>query len=100
MWRKGLVAPRHVGSSRTRDRTCVPCIGRQILNHCATREALNKLFLNLKTEWAKEELVLAYIGEMQIFKKLMLLSPSDHVLITRMREGVRKQGTGEKSKGL
>ena len=37
----GLVAPRHVGSSQTRARTRVPCIGRWILNHCATREALN-----------------------------------------------------------
>ena len=27
-------------SSQTRARTRVPCIGRQILNHCATREAL------------------------------------------------------------
>ena len=27
----GLVAPRHVGSSPTRARTCVPCIGRRIL---------------------------------------------------------------------
>ena len=35
-----LVAPWHVGSSRTRDRTHVPCTGRQILNHCATREVL------------------------------------------------------------
>ena len=35
----GLVAPRHVGSSRTRALTRVPCIGRQILNHCATSEA-------------------------------------------------------------
>ncbi|KAJ8798770.1 hypothetical protein J1605_016573 [Eschrichtius robustus] len=35
----GLVAPRHVGSSQARARTHVPCIGRQILNHCATREA-------------------------------------------------------------
>ena len=37
----GLVAPRHlriVGSSQTRDRTHVPCIGRRILNHWATRE--------------------------------------------------------------
>ena len=41
----GLVAPRHVGSSRTRGRTCVPCIGRQILNHCTTREVLNGLLL-------------------------------------------------------
>ena len=38
MWLTGL-APRHVGSSQTRARTRVPCIGRQILNHCATREA-------------------------------------------------------------
>ena len=26
---------------QTRDRTCVPCIGRRILNHCATREVPN-----------------------------------------------------------
>ena len=31
---------RHVGSSQTRARTRVPCIGRRTLNHCATREAL------------------------------------------------------------
>ena len=37
---RGLVAPRHVGSSQTRARTRVPRISRQILNHCATREAL------------------------------------------------------------
>ena len=37
----GLVAPRHVGSSQTRVRARVPFIGRQILNHCTTREALN-----------------------------------------------------------
>ena len=35
----GPVAPRHVVSSQTRARTRVPCISRQILNHCATREA-------------------------------------------------------------
>ena len=28
-----LLALRHVGSSQTSDRTCVPCIDRQILNH-------------------------------------------------------------------
>ena len=28
-----LLALRHVGSSQTGDRTCVPCIDRQILNH-------------------------------------------------------------------
>ena len=45
MWLTGLVAPWHVGSSQTRARTRVPCIGRQILNHCATREA-PKAYLN------------------------------------------------------
>ena len=33
-----------MGSSQTRARTRVPCTGRQILNHCATREALKSLF--------------------------------------------------------
>ena len=40
LWLTGLIAPRHVGSSQTRARTRVPCIGRQTPNHCATREAL------------------------------------------------------------
>ena len=44
LWLTGLVAPRHVGSSRTRARTRVPCIGRQILNHWATREVRWFLF--------------------------------------------------------
>ncbi|XP_029089978.1 probable G-protein coupled receptor 141 [Monodon monoceros] len=38
-WLTGPAAPRHVGSSRTRTRTRVPCIGRRTLNHRATREA-------------------------------------------------------------
>ena len=45
MWLTGLVAPWHVGSSQTRARTRVPCIDRQILNHCATREAPEGGFL-------------------------------------------------------
>ena len=44
LWPTGPAAPRHVGSSQTRARTRVPCISRQILNHCATREAKKKLF--------------------------------------------------------
>ena len=39
LWLTGPAAPRQVGSSQTRARICVPCIGRQIPNHCATREA-------------------------------------------------------------
>ena len=42
MWRTGLVAPWHVRSSWIGAQTRVPCIGRQILNHCATREALTR----------------------------------------------------------
>ena len=33
LWRKGLVAPGHMGSSQTRDRIRVSCIGRQLLYH-------------------------------------------------------------------
>ena len=45
LWLMGLVALRHVGSSQTRARTRVPCISRQILNHCATRETLNTILI-------------------------------------------------------
>ena len=35
----GLHCPRHVGFTfLTKDQTCVPCIGRQILNHWITRQ--------------------------------------------------------------
>ena len=44
LWLTGPVALQHVGSSQTRARTRVPCIGRQILNHWATKEALNASF--------------------------------------------------------
>ena len=39
----GLRAPRHVGSSRTRDQTCVACIGGWILHRWPTSEALHFL---------------------------------------------------------
>ena len=59
----GLVAPRHVGTSRTRAWTCVPCIGRWILNHCATREALIcslvYYFINLLKRNIKVDLICA-----------------------------------------
>ena len=45
LWLAGRLALRHVGFSQTRARTHVPCIGRQILNHCATREAPGSDFL-------------------------------------------------------
>ena len=41
----GLTASWHVGSSQTRDQTHVPCTGRQILNHWATKEVPDSAFL-------------------------------------------------------
>ena len=48
----GPAAPRHAGSSQTRARTRVPRIGRQTLNHCATREAPGRWILN---HWTTRE---------------------------------------------
>ena len=47
LWHMGLVAPQHVGSSRTKNRTHVFCIGRQILYHWATRKT-KKVIWNWK----------------------------------------------------
>ena len=47
-WPTGPAAPRHAGSSQTRARTCVPCTGRQTLNHCTTREAHPLIFVKDK----------------------------------------------------
>ena len=52
MWLTGPVAPWHVGSSQTRARTRVPCIGRRTLNHCATREAPLKFLYSKITSFA------------------------------------------------
>ena len=45
----GLVALRHVEYSQTGAGTRVPCIGRQILNHCGTREVLS--FFLIVSQW-------------------------------------------------
>ena len=58
LWPTGLVAPWHVGSSQTRARTHVPCIGRQTLNHCATREALSNSFKNKSKSLVLEQCLL------------------------------------------
>ena len=44
LWYMALVALRHVGSSWTRDRTHVPCIGRRILNHCPPGKSLKYIY--------------------------------------------------------
>ena len=50
-----------MGSSQTRARTRVPCTGRQILNHCATREVPTMLLLN-SVSWGWLINVLCSIG--------------------------------------
>ena len=64
LWLTGPVAPRHAGSSQTRARTRVPCIGRQILNHCATREAQRSILthvslMNHSMAWGNKNHALA-----------------------------------------
>ena len=47
LWYTGSAALWHVASSQTRDQTCVSCIGRQILYHGATEEALECPFFKI-----------------------------------------------------
>lgn len=47
MWRTGLAAPWHVGSSQIRDPTGVTCIARQILSRWTTRKPFLKKYLFL-----------------------------------------------------
>ena len=76
MWRTDFVAPQHVGSSRTRARTHVPCSGRRTPNHCATREvpALDSLikaknkFEQLKELEKEEQTKPKAIGKKEIIK--------------------------------
>ena len=65
----GLVAPRHVGSSQTRAWTRVPCIGRWILNHWATREVLPLWFL----PWHVNCLEVCLISNIGTFLNILLL---------------------------
>ena len=60
LWLMGTAhgcAPHHVGSSPTRDRTRVPCIGSWILNHWTTRKVLDFFFplgILLLKMWSKD----------------------------------------------
>ena len=47
MWCTGLVPPRYVGSSRTRARTRVPCIGRRFLTTAPPGKSLASCFFML-----------------------------------------------------
>ena len=39
LWLVDLVSSGHVGSSQTRDRACVPCLGGWLLNHWIPKDA-------------------------------------------------------------
>ena len=68
LWHTGLAAPWCVGSSWTRDRTCVSCIGRWILNHWTTRAASKQVtfFFFFKLIW-------------QVFLVLWLICQTLHI---------------------
>ena len=70
----GPVALRHVGSSQTRARTRVPCIGRQILNHCDTREAPYTVLL-MNVFWNDKLMVSISkrMNKIMLWKKTFLL---------------------------
>ena len=85
----GLVAPRHVGSSGTRARTRVPCIGRQILNHCATREVptginSEKLF----TKWGIQVSGCIYMSELRVVFRPGITSIQENLKATELDEAI------------
>ena len=77
LWLTGLVALRHVGSSQTRARTRVLCIGRQILNHCATREALLIYFCTRESVHFISRVTIATLGKTpSLFSQTTVIPPS------------------------
>ena len=84
LWHTDLAAPRYVGSSRTRAQTHVPCIGRWILNHCATSEVpFSVLFEEL---WCIEQCLIFSKEVLLLFSSLkfrsinVVLSPLSSVI--------------------
>ena len=80
LWLTGPVAPWHVGSSQTRARTRVPCIGRQIPSHCATREAPLFFLMSLSRSlsilfiFSKNELLVLLIFAIVFFVSISFTS--------------------------
>ena len=86
LWVTGLVAPRHVGSSQSRARTRVPCIGRQILNHCATREAPCLNFLNFMHFYVSVTYYLAIRKKFKSYASFKTYFSMESILITVLYE--------------
>ena len=72
----GLVAPQHVGSSRTRARTRVPSIGRRILNHCATREVPQYIIWLIIFYLLSSLILKQYLSEISYFDECLLVAVS------------------------
>ena len=91
LWLTGPAAPWHVGSSQTRARTRVSCISRQILNHCATREAPCNSFLyfNFSNSFFKKALILRIVldvwnywnGNTGTYHLIQLMNHTDTLLL-------------------
>ena len=62
MWSTGLVVPQHEGSPRTRDQTRVPCTGRQIHNHCTTREVPRAHFFLTELQVSPNPALINYLS--------------------------------------
>ena len=98
MWRTGFVALRHVGSSRTRARTHVPCIGRWILNHCATREVPSQTFrkINVLTYYKYNDRRMSWVtsgwSDQERFTKKKMLERSLSGGLQEKIETIREEG--------
>ena len=67
----GLAALQHTGSSQMRSQTCVPCIGRNILIHCTTREVLVSSLRRCYKETPK--LVTSFGGDFRFLQGTLIL---------------------------
>ena len=70
----GLSCSAACGSSQTRARTHVTCIGRRILNHCATRDASHHLLLLL----FNQSLLLAHFYVFDLLFAFLALPTAHH----------------------
>ena len=55
-----------MGSSQTRARTRVPCIGKRILNHCATTTAMRSLCTTTKSSPCSPQLENAHVQQQRL----------------------------------
>ena len=104
-----------MGSSWSRDRTCVPCTGRRILNHCATREVPVQLFiLSLGTKRAHPLLAAdilkpttlpqPYSSNFGWLSSYFIFTPGEYIIANKLNvlrgdKGVVASSAREKSRG-